>query len=86
VVTHSETSVRRNLTDINSQPENHLELLGRGKPSVPSPFLGLFFSDPEIVGDSGNGGDEPCGLELPPGLNRLSHIFMPAGVRRSGIH
>jgi hypothetical protein len=27
------------------------------------------------VGDSGNGGDEPCGLDLPHGLNRLRHIL-----------
>ncbi len=29
----------------------------------------------DIVGDSGNGGDEPCGHDLPHGLNRLRHIF-----------
>jgi hypothetical protein len=28
------------------------------------------------VGDSGNGGDEPCGLDLPHGLNRRRHIFL----------
>ena len=37
--------------------------------------LGQFFCDADIVGDSGNGGDEPCGLDLPDGLNRLRHIF-----------
>jgi len=30
---------------------------------------------PMSWGDSGNGGDEPCGLDLPHGLNRLRHIF-----------
>jgi len=29
----------------------------------------------ESMGDSGNGGDEPCGLDLPHGLNCLRHIF-----------
>jgi len=28
-----------------------------------------------IHGDSGNGGDEPCGFDLPHGLNRLRQIF-----------
>ena len=37
--------------------------------------LGQFFCDADIVGDSGNGGDEPCGLDLPHGLTRLRHIF-----------
>jgi len=36
---------------------------------------GQFFCGADIVGDSGNGGDEPCGLDLPHGLNRLRHIF-----------
>jgi hypothetical protein len=38
-------------------------------------ILGQFFCDADIVVDSGNGGDEPCGLDLPHGLNRLRHIF-----------
>ena len=37
--------------------------------------LGQFFCDADIVGGSGNGGDEPCGLDLPHGLNRHRHIF-----------
>jgi hypothetical protein len=38
-------------------------------------ILGQFFCDADIVGDSGDGSDEPCGLDLPHGLNRLRHIF-----------
>jgi hypothetical protein len=37
--------------------------------------LGQFFCDADIVGDSGNGGDEPCGVDLPHGLHRLRHNF-----------
>ena len=37
--------------------------------------LGQFFCDADIVGDSGNGGEEPCRLDLPHGRNRVRHIL-----------
>ena len=48
--------------------------------------LGQFFCNADIVGDPGNGGDGPCGLDLPHGLNSIRHIFHAARLRRSGIH
>ena len=48
---------------------------GQSSSAVTKGVLGQFFCDADIVGDSGNGGDEPCGLDLPHGLNRLRHIF-----------
>ena len=45
---------------------------GESSSAVIRASLGQFFCDPDIVGDSGNAGDEPCGLDLPHGLDRLS--------------
>ena len=36
--------------------------------------LGELLGDADVAGDAGNGGDEPCGFDLPQGPNRLSYI------------
>ena len=50
-------------------------------------ILRQFLGNADIVGDAGNRGDEPCGLDLPHGLNRLRHIcscnlgYDPLGIK-----
>ena len=44
---------------------------GQSSSAVTRASWASFFCDADIVRESGNGGDEPCGLDL----NRLRHIF-----------
>jgi hypothetical protein len=42
---------------------------------MPSPGApGRLFRDADPVGDSGNGGDEPCGIDLPHGSSPQAHL------------